>query len=81
MRLSAEQLRALRQIELALRVDDPGLTCKFIAWDRILAGGEQDFRWRDAPRRDESPVDAIAAGCCIALMIGLVVAVLAMAIV
>jgi hypothetical protein len=81
MGLSAEQLQALRQMELALRVDDPGLTCKFTAWDRILAGRGHEFRLNAVAHRGESRIDAIVAKCCIAFMIGLVLFVLAITVV
>jgi len=81
MGLSAEQLRTLRQMELALRVDDPGLTCKFLAWDRILAGRGQNFRRNGAPNPGDSQIDTIAASCCVALMIGLVLFVLSITVI
>jgi hypothetical protein len=70
MGLSVQQLRALRQMELALRAQDPRLHYKFTAWGRILADREQLGRCDKAPRSTRSRAVALTTVCCAAFLIG-----------
>jgi hypothetical protein len=70
MGLSLEQLRALRQLEVALHAQDPRLGYQFTAWERILTDREQhDLRSGREPR-DVTRAQLFPCLCCAMVLVG-----------
>jgi hypothetical protein len=70
MGLSLEQLRALRQLEVALHAQDPRLGYQFTAWERILADREQDDLRRGREARDVTRAQFLPCLCCTLVLVG-----------